>query len=302
MVFSCNIDIHEAYSFALNKSKACFLVEEAAQILREDVLSVLQDKSTLPYPMNAGDISRGEVQSPELLKDFFSILYTGSVKYTQAKEKTKCLINSVSEDVIFAISNGVVKPAKHCLLGLGVKSMTTSAKLINVLNHFGHSIGYCKAEELETNLAMTISERGQTTPDGIRCQEGLATGLAFDNYDQNTETLSGSGTLHDTVGIVYQNIDDNISIPCEPISTSGEQVQVASRKRSFESMPQDIIPHRKKPKMRTFFYAEMTPPEPFNLQLALNRDLIWSILCTLGKEVPMWVGWNSIVTKDKLPK
>jgi hypothetical protein len=119
----------------------------------------------------------------------------------QANEKTKRLVDSISEDVIYAISKGVVKPSKHCLLGMGVKSMTGSKKLINILNHFGHSIGYNKAEELETDLAMTISATDQTTPDGIKCQEGLATGLAFDNYDENTETLSGSGTLHDTVGI-----------------------------------------------------------------------------------------------------
>ena len=80
------------------------------------------------------------------------------------------MINSVSEDIIFAISNGVVRPVKHCLLGLGVKSMSGSEKLINVLNHFGHSIGYCNAVVLETILAMTVSETGRKTPDGIRCQ------------------------------------------------------------------------------------------------------------------------------------
>ena len=33
----------------------------------------------------------------------------------------------------------------------------------------------------------------------------LFTGLAWDNYDELTETLSGRDTLHDTVGICYQN-------------------------------------------------------------------------------------------------
>ena len=34
--------------------------------------------------------------------------------------------------------------------------------------------------------------------------------LAWDNYDENTETLSGSGTLQDTVGICYQNIPNTM--------------------------------------------------------------------------------------------
>jgi hypothetical protein len=50
------------------------------------------------------------------------------------------LIESMSEDVIYAVTNGEVKPSKHCLLGMGVKTMTSSRKVINVLNHFGHSI------------------------------------------------------------------------------------------------------------------------------------------------------------------
>ena len=36
------------------------------------------------------------------------------------------------------------------------------------------------------------------------------TGLAWDNFDQNTETPGGFNTLHATVGICYQNeIDDS---------------------------------------------------------------------------------------------
>ena len=80
--------------------------------------------------------------------------------------------------------------------------------MINALNHFGYSIGYHIAEELETNLAKTVCDRKVMTPDGIQLKAGLGTGLAIDNYDENTETLSGSGTLHDTVGITYQKKED----------------------------------------------------------------------------------------------
>ncbi|KAH3775243.1 hypothetical protein DPMN_176643 [Dreissena polymorpha] len=53
---------------------------------------------------------------------------------------------------------------------------------------------------------MSVSEKSHATPDGILKIPGLSTALAWDNYDEMNETLSGSGTLHDTVGICYQNI------------------------------------------------------------------------------------------------
>ena len=61
---------------------------------------------------------------------------------------------------------------------------------------------------LETEIAMSVKQRDTALPDGLLKKAGLGTGLAWDNYDENTETLSGSGTLHDTVSICYQNIQD----------------------------------------------------------------------------------------------
>jgi hypothetical protein len=95
-------------------------------------------------------------------------------------------------------------------MGLAMKSMTGSRKINELLNHLGHSIGYHVTEEFETELATDISEKGELTPDGIVKTGGLATALAWDNYDELTETLSGKGTVHDTVGICYQNVPGEV--------------------------------------------------------------------------------------------
>jgi hypothetical protein len=42
-------------------------------------------------------------------------------------------------------------------MGLGVKSLTGSRKVINILYRMGHSISYPTIEELETQLATEIS-------------------------------------------------------------------------------------------------------------------------------------------------
>ena len=84
--------------------------------------------------------------------------------------------------------------------------MTGSRKVIEMLNHLGHCINYHKVEEIETDLATNIQLNELATPDGITPAPGRSIGLAWDNYDENIETLSGANTLHDTVGICYQNI------------------------------------------------------------------------------------------------
>ena len=55
-------------------------------------------------------------------------------------------------------------------------------------------------------MASTITERNLATPDGLLQQPGLSTSVALNNYEANSEQLSGSGTLHDTVGICFQII------------------------------------------------------------------------------------------------
>ena len=60
-----------------------------------------------------------------------------------------------------------MKPSKHICLGLGIKSMTGSRKVVEMLNHFGHCINYHKVEEIETNLATNIQLSDFATPDGI---------------------------------------------------------------------------------------------------------------------------------------
>ena len=104
-----------------------------------------------------------------------------------------------------------LKPMKHIVMGMGVKSMTGSKKLVTALNRFGYCINYTLIQEYENILACNIAERNLSTPDGLQLSAGLATGLAFDNYDEMTETLDGHNTLHDTVGIAYQNIKNEVT-------------------------------------------------------------------------------------------
>ena len=99
-------------------------------------------------------------------------------------------------------------PSTQIQLGLTLKSMTGSKKLITLMNRMGHSISYNTADELETELTFTATKNKNLLPADLLAKSYLRTGVAFDNYNRFVETVDGKNTLHDTVGIVYQDCQD----------------------------------------------------------------------------------------------
>ena len=68
-----------------------------------------------------------------------------------------------------------------------------------------HCLNYSALEELETATAEALLARKQACPeDTIAGLPMGVQGLAFDNFDELTQTLSGADTLHDTMGILYK--------------------------------------------------------------------------------------------------
>ena len=138
---------------------------------------------------------------------FVQVLNTGSDDVPESDQVQRAA-KSVADDVIFTTTRGRTKPGKHLCLGLALKSLTGSRRIVEIMNRFGHSVSYHTVESLETQLASEIIDRKESIPDGLSCSTGLMTSLAWDNYDENNETLYGAGTLHDTVGICYQNVPE----------------------------------------------------------------------------------------------
>ena len=172
-------------------------VKEAAFYLRARLLEMQKEVKISNGPMTKEDIIRGQGDSPKELLEFFTILCSGKTAATES-QRTNRLVKSVCDDIAYATSQSHVKLSKHLCLGLSIKSLTGSHKVLEVLNRLGHCISYHTVETIETDLATNISQRNYATPEGIVQKPGLCTGLAWDNYDENTETLSGAGTLHDT--------------------------------------------------------------------------------------------------------
>ena len=199
IVHSSDIDyasIKVVYDF---KSSPEGQVTQAALLLRQALRKV--EKEPLTDPLTIDALEKGEGTPPGLVKTFFGVLLGGPDSRMHS-ESVKHRADSISHDALFIVKHGVLKPAKHILTAMSLKSLTGSKKIITMLNKFGSCLNYHAVEELETELAHAILERQLSFPDGATPE--IPCGLAYDNYDVQTHTLSGAETLHDTMGIFHQ--------------------------------------------------------------------------------------------------
>ena len=114
------------------------------------------------------------------------------------------MVESLAADIVFSMTNGRKKPSKYLKLGLAIKSVTGSKKLIRMLNRYRHCVSYTTREKLETELTFAVTSVSKISPSDLVPDSSLTVGIAYDNFDQFVDTLSGKSTLHNTVGIVYQ--------------------------------------------------------------------------------------------------
>ena len=111
-------------------------------------------------------------------------------------------------------------------------------------------MSYHIAKALESDLVCTVVSHYEATPDGLLQKPELVTSLAWDNYDENSETLSSTGIpLHETVGIC----NHNIAVPDQILPTEvPTRENTKARKRSLKFTDTSLDPYRKKPKFSEF--------------------------------------------------
>lgn len=282
------------------------LIDKAALLLRNTILKM--DKLELPSKIKPRDLINGECTIPEKLDRFFKTLIGG--KDIRRRNGVNCtrLCNSIASDTIFCVTNGTIKPSKHITLGMTVKSLTSSRRIINILNRLGHCCNYTTLEELETEATYSSVHRSEICPPDIIRKSSLCTGVAFDNFDRYVDTLNGKETLHDTVGIIYQNVDNDALDESVIASTSDQSDELpppAKRRRTFEAIVPGLIPISARLQM----LDRLTPVEnieqniPSTWSLVQTIDLLHMVSLFLHvPNTPMWTGFNCRIIQDDTPK
>lgn len=135
-----------------------------------------------------------------------------------------------------------------------MKSLTNSKKIVNILNKYGHCCSYSTLEGLETEATFSAIGRSLLCPEDIIPENNLCTGLAFNNFDRfGRNTCTGKHTLHDTVGIMFQNIvDSSPSVPraIENLLENEPSTIAKRRRRTYDEVTFELQPYNKKPRIR----------------------------------------------------
>ena len=64
--------------------------------------------------------------------------------------RVQSLVKSFSQDIVYVVTNGKMKPPKQVLLSYGQKTLTGNVELIQILNRLGHGVSYSQLEENDT--------------------------------------------------------------------------------------------------------------------------------------------------------
>jgi len=159
------------------------IVDQASLKIR---LAIKEGTKPTPWPHHPSDASSDvNLSIPPQLERFLIGLLTGDPNVKSPAHRISTLVQSISQDIIYAVTCGKHKPPKHLLLPYAVKTLTGNVEIIRMLNKFGHGVSYSQLEENDTALCLqklaTSLNRSVVLPASI--QPGIFTNLAWDNID-----------------------------------------------------------------------------------------------------------------------
>ena len=149
MVFTASLSVNEAVKkLDVKGNDLKVKIRDVALILLEEINK--SEKKQLPENLKIEDIQKSEVDIPELLKLSFQNIIGEPDSRRWASNLKQIGTKSISEDVVFAATSGLIKPQKHLMLGFALRSLTGSRQIVEIMNRLGHCISYHTIEEIKT--------------------------------------------------------------------------------------------------------------------------------------------------------
>lgn len=156
-------------------------------------------KTPLPESLTIKDIAKEKIQVPDIVKKLFNNFIRGPdigrVKSASKVSKRDFYCNIRSTNI----------RSKHLQLGMNNKSLIGSTKVVDFLNRLGHSVSYITTEELEIEITFGAAKEKMLTSNGMSLNPDNSIRLPSGTFDRYVETVTGKYTLHNTVGIAYEN-------------------------------------------------------------------------------------------------
>ena len=210
-------------------------------------------------------------------------------------EQTKLV--SIAQDLIYAESKGRKFTHKSLALGMIVRQITGSVRLLRILHGLGHTASVATVYKHDTALAIA-SSRGQDIIIPRNINPGMFATVVWDNNDFNEETVSGKGTTHVANGIMLQN--GNTSL--------GDHVTVSKSCRTVQAPETYIAPYTNREKGTISLRSQSSDISiddksyQDEQQFARNADFVYTLSRKYASEsgllFPGWTGLNTQVHKE----
>ena len=107
------------------------------------------------------------------------------------------------------VHNGRCRTPLHLMCAEVIHAICKSKTLITSLNHLGMSVSYDEILRFQNDLADLVCKTGtDDVPLPSHLNSKNFTTASFDNCDHEEATLSGLGSTHDTVSVLYEDKSD----------------------------------------------------------------------------------------------
>ena len=161
---------------------------------------------------------------PQRWQEFFSYMFKGKTTY------------HLKTDLVFQILHNILTEGKeptpfHVMVAQGVHSLTRSKELVTALNHHGICFSYNTVKRIDVDLAERIitTAGNNRVPLPAVLEATSPLNGALDNFDHNESTLAGTGSTHDTILVIFQNVPINVEKPSAESEISVRSVDTQSR-------------------------------------------------------------------------
>ena len=178
-------------------------VIQIARLINDEIKDL---NPKMSWPPKEDDLKPSRITDyiPRLLDVFLTVLITGKSLDSESSstERTIRLKESFAQDIVFSVTNGVVKTPKSVLFPSVVKALCNNTEIVKLINKYGHGVSYDLVEEIETEYALKVineqRENRVVIPPIVTQEETRSTValMVADNIDNLECTLSGSGTSH----------------------------------------------------------------------------------------------------------
>ena len=124
-------EIEARHLMSTENDKNKTVIRNCAEILRN---SISKCPKTPLKTDTAENVMKGEVVIPQEVEYFYSKLYNVSNSQRVKKKAKRRLVESSSADALYRCSNQRLLPGKHVSLGLALKSMSGSKRIVKLMN------------------------------------------------------------------------------------------------------------------------------------------------------------------------